>query len=317
MNRALGGFKPRRLLGIRRAPVHPRVHLVGVVDDVHLVARRPFVGAHEGLRVEQLRLVERLDGHERRPRRDPVDADVVVVGRNDAGDVRAVPATELPGVLSLVRDAIDGAGDGASGVHAPLQVRLLLVDTGVNDADGDGLAGHDHLVSASGLHGLGAPVRLGGKDPAIRIRDRVGGYGGVIRGRRLRGCRCGRRGCRCGCCGRVVTHGTLTVGHGGHAGRANGVNAHPGLGQGGGQIGGERGRLTLGEQRAQLGVAGQENATGLRNQVDGAGHLALPRIGVEVDGIVHEARGGTGGRNQTDVIVGAGRRGGHRDHAHG
>ena len=317
VNRALGGFKRRRLLGIRRAPVHPRVHLVGVVDDVHLVARRPLVGTHEGLRVEQLRLVERLDGHERRPRRDAVDADVVVIGRNDAGDVRAVPTTELPGVLRLVRDAIDGAGDGAGGVHAPLQVGLRLVDTGVNDADSDGLAGHDHVVGASGLHGLGAPVCLGGKDPAIRIRDSVGGYGGVICGRRLRGCRCGCRRCSCRRYGRVVTHGAFAVGYGGHAGRADGVNAHPGLSQGSSQIRRERGRLTLGEQRAQLGIAGQENAADLRNQVGGAGHLALSRAGVEVDGVVHEARAGAGRRNQTDVIVGTGRRGGHRDHAHG
>ena len=158
MNRALSGLESGGLLGVHRVPVHPRVHLVGVVDDVHLVGRRPLVGAHQGLGVEQIRLVERLDRHERRLRRNAVNTDVVVVGGDHTSDVSAVPAAEPPGILSLVRDAVDGARDGPGGVHPPHQVGLCVVDARVNDADGHGRAGHGDLGSAPGIHGLGPPV---------------------------------------------------------------------------------------------------------------------------------------------------------------
>ena len=320
VNRALGGLEGGGLLGVRRVPVHPRVHLVGVVDDVHLVGRRPLVGAHEGLGVEQIRLVECLDGHERCLRRDAVNTDVVVVGGDHTSDVGAVLSAEPPGILSLVRDAVDGARDGPGGVHPSHQVGLRVVDASVDDADGHGRTGHGNLGSAPGIHGLGTPVRAGRTDPAVRVRDRHGRHVGRVRGWHVRGGLSGgglSGGSSCRGCGRRVAHGTLALRYGGHAGRADGVNAHPGLRQGGGHVGRERGRLTLGEQGAQLRVAGQKNAADAWNQVGGAGHLALPHVGVKVNGVVHEARSGSGGRDQADVIVGAGRRGGRRSHAHG
>ena len=320
MNRALSGLEGGGLLGVRRVPVHPRVHLVGVVDDVHLVGRRPLVGAHEGLGVEQIRLVERLDRHERRLRRNAVNTDVVVVGGDHTSDVSAVPAAEPPGILSLVRDAVDGARDRPGSVHPSHQVGLRVVDAAVDDADGHGHAGHGNLGSAPGIHGLGTPVRAGRTDPAVRVRDRHGRHVGCVRGWHVRNrpVRRGRgSGVSCRVCGRHSAHSALALWHGGHAGRADGVNAHPDLRQGISQVGRERGRLTLSKQGAQLRVAGQKNAADAWNQVGGAGHLALPHVGVEVNGIVHEARIGSCGRDQADMIVGAGRRGGRRSHAHG
>ena len=295
MNRALSGLKGSGLLGVRRVPVHPRVHLVGVVDDVHLVGHRPLVGAHEGLGIEQARLVERLDRHERRLRRDAVNTDVVVVGSDHTGDVGAALAAEPPGFLSLVRNAVDGTRDGPGSIHPPHQVGLRVVDAAVDDADGHGRAGHGNLGSAPGIHGLGTPVRAGRTDPAVRVRDRHGRHVGCVRGWLARGGL--SRGSTCQVCVRRSAHGTLALRYGGHAGRADGVNAHSGLRQGGGQVGRERGRLTLGEQGAQLRVTGQKNAADAWNQVGGAGHLALPRVRVEVDGVVHEARSGSGGRD--------------------
>ena len=315
VNRALSGLKGGGLLGVRRVPVHPRVHLVGVVDDVHLVGRRPLVGAHEGLGVEQVRLVERLDRHERRLRRDAINTDVVVVGGDHTSDVSAVLSAEPPGILSLVRDAVDSARNGPGSVHPSHQVRLRVVDASVDDADGHGRTGHGNLGSAPGIHGLGTPVRAGRTDPAVRVRDRHGRHVGRVCGWRVRGGLSG--GSSCQVCVRRSAHGTLALRHGGHASRADRVNAHPGLRQGGSQIGRERGRLTLGKQGAQLRVAGQKNAADAWNQVGGAGHLALPHVGVKVNGVVHEARSGSGGRDQADVIVGAGRRGSRRSHAHG
>ena len=263
MNRALRGLKGGGLLGVRRVPVHPRVHLVGVVDDVHLVGRRPLVGAHEGLGIEQIRLVERLDRHERRLRRDAVNTDIVVVGGDHTSNMGAVLSAEPPGILSLVRDAVDGARDGPGSVHPSHQVGLRVVDASVDDADGHGRAGHGDLGSAPGIHGLGTPVRAGRTDPAVRVRDRHGRHVGHVCGWRVRGGLSGgglSGGRSCRGCGRRPAHGALVLWHGGHAGRADGVNAHPGLRQGGGQVGRERGRLTLGEQGAQLRVAGQKNA---------------------------------------------------------
>ena len=320
VNGALSGLQASGLLGIGRAPVDPRVHLEGVVDNVHPVAGGPLVGAHEGLGVQLVSVVDGLDRHEGRLRRDTVHADVVVVGRDDAGGVRAVGRSALHRTLNRARDAVDGAGDGSLGIHPPLQVGLRVVNAGVDDAHGHRGARHDDGGRFLGAHGLGAPVRAGRGNGTVRARNRRGGI--RVRGIRGRvgGVR-GRVGVRRGGVGRGIrgrkrVREPLDVRHRGDAGRTNRMDAHPGLRQGGSQVGRERGRLTLGKKGAQLWVVRHENPTDGGNQVDSSGHLALTGVGIEVDGVVHEARAGSGGRDQADVVVGAGGRGGRRGHAH-
>ena len=97
---------------------------------------------------------------------------------DDAVDVRAV-AAEREGVgVDAGRDLLDGAGglgrlterlvaghDGAAAVGL-LEVRVRRVDAGVDDPDGDALAGQ--------LAAIGAGHRLGGLETAGRL---VGGLG--------------------------------------------------------------------------------------------------------------------------------------------
>ena len=329
VNGALSGLQASGLLGIGRAPVDPRVHLERIVDNIHPVAGGPLVGAHEGLGVQLVSVVDGLDRHEGRLRRDTVHADVVVVGRDDAGGVRAVGRSALHLTLNRARNAVDGAGDGPTRIDAPDQVGLCVVDAGVDDAHGHRGARHGDGGSFLGAHGLGTPVRAGRGNGTVRAGDRRGGIrvGGVrgrvggIRGRgggiRVGGVR-GRGGVRRGgrSRGRKRVREPLDVRHRGDAGRTNRMDAHPGLRQGGGQVGRERGRLTLGKKGAQLWVVRHENPTDGGNQVDSSGHLALTGVGIEVDGVVHEARAGSGGRDQANVVVGAGGRGGRRGHAH-
>ena len=346
VNGALSGLQASGLLGIGRVPVDPRVHLEGVVDNVHPVACGPLVGAHEGLGVQLVSVVDGLDRHEGRLRRDTVHADVVVVGGDNAGDVRAVGRSALHRTLNRTRDAVDGAGDGPTRINAPDQVGLSVVNAGVDDTHGHRGARHGDGGGFLGAHGLGAPVRAGRGNGTVRARNRRGGirvggvrvrgggirvgrgggvrvHGGVRRGgssgvRRGGVIRVGRGGVRRGGSsrGRKRVREPLDVRHRGDAGRTNRMDAHPGLRQGGSQVGCERGRLTLGKKGAQLWVVRHENPTDGGNQVDSSGHLALTGVGIEVDGVVHEARAGSGGRDQADVVVGAGGRGGRRGHAH-
>ena len=100
------GLEARRLLWIGRTPVDPRVHRIRVVHDVHAVAGRPHERARHVLGVDELLGVGGLDRHEGRIRRDAVDADPVVVRRDNAGDVRAVEVVVTPAPVCLGGDAV-------------------------------------------------------------------------------------------------------------------------------------------------------------------------------------------------------------------
>ena len=152
------GLEAGGLLGIARAPVDPRVHGVGVVDDVDAVAGGPHEAAGHVLGVHELLAVGGLDRHEGRCRRDAVDADAVVVGGDNARDVRAVEVVVTPGPVGLGGNAVVPAGDGTGGVDATHEVGVGVVDAGVDDADGDGRVRDRHGRRIGGTHRLGAPV---------------------------------------------------------------------------------------------------------------------------------------------------------------
>ena len=152
------GLEAGGLLGVARAPVDPRVHRVGVVDDIDAVAGGPHEAAGHVLGVHELLAVGGLDRHEGRGRRDAVDADAVVVGGDDARDVRAVEVVVTPGPVGLGGDAVVPAGHGTGGVDAAHQVGVRVVDAGVDDADGDGRVRDRHGRGVGGAHRLSTPV---------------------------------------------------------------------------------------------------------------------------------------------------------------
>ena len=214
VDRAHRGLQARGLLRVVRLPEPPRVHLEGIVDDIDAVVHSPVVGAHEVLRVQAPLVVDGLNRHEGRVRRDTVDTNVVVVGGDDSGDVRAVDIVVTQRLLAHVGDSIDVAGHGPGRIDPARQVGLLGVDTRVDDADGDGRARHLHLGGAPRIHGFGSPVS--GRE---RIRD-VRVWHGQARGRRCwRGCwrRAGGR-------RRGLVRRPLGLGDRGHASRADRVD---------------------------------------------------------------------------------------------
>ena len=157
-DRAGRGLEAGGLLGVARAPVDPRVHRVGVVDDIDAVAGGPHEAAGHVLGVHELLVVGGLDRHEGRGRRDAVDADAVVVGSDDARDVRSVEVVVTPGPVGLRGDAVVPTGHGTGGVDAAHQVGVRVVDAGVDDADGDGRVRDRHGRGVHSAHGLRAPV---------------------------------------------------------------------------------------------------------------------------------------------------------------
>ena len=319
------GFEAGGLLGVARAPVDPRVHRVGVVDDIDAVAGGPHEAAGHVLGVHELLAVGSLDGHEGRGRRDAVNADAVVVGSDNARDVRSVEVVVTPRPVGLGGDAVVPAGHGTGGVNAAHQVGVRVVDAGVDDADCDGRVRDRHGRGVGGAHRLGTPVddllglislgralaAQGGR--STRLRSRLGARlrSGLGRARlaRLRGWLRGGLGVR--------SRLALALGDGGHARRTHRVHENSGLRQGLGQVRGERGRLALSEERPQLRVGGQRDAPGGCNQRGRAREVLGTGLRAEVDGVVHQAGAGAGGRDEAGVIVGPGGWGGRRSHAHG
>ena len=153
-----------RLLGIGRAPVDPRVHRIGIVDDVHPVARRPHERAGHVLGVDKAVVVGGLDGDDGRLRGDAVDADIVVIRGDNARDVRAVVELIAPAKKVLRGHAVDRTLHGALGIDATLQVRMRVLDAGVDDGNRHGGALDVHCPSLARVHGAGTPVEdlLGG-----------------------------------------------------------------------------------------------------------------------------------------------------------
>ena len=239
-----------------------------------------------------------------------------MVGGDDACDVRTVEVGVPPGAVGLGGDAVDTAGHGARLIHAAHEVGVGVIDTGVDDPDAHGGVRHRHGRGIRRAHGLRSPVgdRLLGAGLGsvlvahrlraaacggglritalplalrrVRLDPRVGGVGRV----RLR-----RRGglVGVGCRGGQVD--ALGIGDGGHAGRANGMDTHPSLGQRRGQVGGKRGRGALGEERADLRVGGERSPTEGGNERERTLNILGVGGASEIDGVVHDAVGGAGG----------------------
>ena len=315
------GLEAGGLLGITRAPVDPRVHRVGVVDDVDAVAGGPHEAAGHVLGVHELLGVGCLDGHQGRGRGDAVDADAVVVGGDDARDVRAVEVVVTPGPVGLGGDAVVPTGDGTGCVNATHEVGVRVVDTGIDDADGDGRVRDRYGRRVGGAHRLGTPVddllgliglghtlsAQGGRSTRLCSGLSARLSSGLSRAR-LAWLRGGLR---------VRGRLTLPLRHGGHSRRAHRVHGNSGLRQGCGQVRGERGRLALGKERPQLRVGGQRDAPGGCDERGRAREVLGTGLRAEVDGVVHQAGAGAGGRDEAGVIVGPGGWGGRCGHAHG
>ena len=324
------GLEARRLLGIGRTPVHPRVHRIRIVHDVHAVAGRPHERTRHVLGVDELLGVGGLDRHEGRIRCDAVDADPVVVGRDNAGDVRAVEIVVTPAPVRLGGDTVGRTRHGTRLVHAPGQVRVHVVDTRVDDADTHGGVRDGHACRLGHAHGRSSPVRdlLGPVSLTQRpsasalhaagLRARLGTalactVPGLRRVGRRFGCRNGRRfGCRSGRGGLDA----LPLGHGGHAGRADGVHRDPGPRQGLGHVRGERGRLTLCEERADLRVRGQGDAARGGDRGECAFQVGGSSTRVQVNRVVHKARARSSGGDQRGWVIGSGWWGCRRRDAH-
>ena len=73
----------------------------------------------------------------------------------------------------------------------------------------------------------------------------------------------------------------------------------------------------MGEERPQLRVGGQRDAPGGCDQRGRAREVLGAGLRAQVDGVVHQAGAGAGGRDEAGVIVGPGGWGGRRSHAHG
>ena len=198
---------------------------------------------------------------------------------------------------------------------------MRVVDTGVDDADGDGRVRDRHGRRIGGAHRLGTPVddllgliglgrtlsTHGGRSTRLCSGLSARLNSGLSRAR-LPGLRGGLR----------VRGGlALALGDGGHARRTHRVHGNSGLRQGLGQVRGERGRLALSKERPQLRVGGQRDAPGGCDQRGRAREVLGTGLRAEVDGVVHQAGTGAGGRDKAGVIVGPGGWGGRCGHAHG
>ena len=308
LNRPRGRLEARSLLRVGRAPVDPRVHRVGVIDDVHPVARGPHERTRHVLGVDEAVVVGRLDGDDGRFGGDAIDANIVVVGGDNTGDVRAVVELVAPPVEVLRRNAVHRALHGTRRIDTPLQVGVRVLNAGVDDRDGHGCALDVDGLSLARVHGDGTPV----EDLLVRFS------GGRARGLIAHGVQATRR---AGLRGRslvLLVRGqldALVVEDGGHARRADRVDGDAGRSQGGGQVGRERGLGALREEGADLGIRGQSGATGSGDKGEGP----LEILGVrarEVDRVVHLVGVGAGGGDESGLLGSGGRRV-HRGHAHG
>ena len=306
LNRPRGRLEARSLLGVSRAPVDPRVHRVGVIHDVHPVARRPHERTRHVLGVDEAVVVGRLNGDDGRFGGDAVDADIVVVGGDNAGDVRAVVELVAPPVEVLRGNAVHRTLHGTRRIDAPLQVGVRVLDAGVHDRDRHGGALDIDGLGLARMHGDGAPV----EDLLVRFSGSCAR--GLVAHRVQAACRAGLRGLVLLVGGQIDA---LVVEDGGHARRTDRVDGDAGRSQGGGQVGRERGRGALREEDTNLRVRGQGGATGSGDEGEGP----LEVLGVrarEVDRVVHLIVVGAGGGDESGLL-GSGGGGVHRGHAHG
>ena len=306
LDRPRGRLEARSLLRVSRAPIDPRVHRVGVIHDIHPVARRPHERTRHVLGVDEAVVVGRLNGDDGHLGGDAVDTDIVVVGSNNARDVRAVVELVAPPVEVLRRNAVHRALHGTRRIDAPLQVGMRVLNAGINNRDGHGGALDVDGFSLARMHGDGTPVE------DLLVRPSGGGARGLITHGVQAARRAGLRGVV------LLVRGQLdplVVEDGGHAGRADRVDGNASRSQGGCQIGCERGRRALREERTDLRVRGQGGTTGTRDEGEGP----LEVLGVrarEVDRVVHLVGVGASGGDKSRFL-GSGGRCVHRGHAHG
>ena len=308
LNRPRGRLEARSLLRVGRAPIDPRVHRVGVVDDVHPVARGPHERTRHVLGVDEAVVIGRLDGDNGRFGGDAVDTNVIVVGGDNAGDVRAVVELVAPPIEVLRRNAVHRALHGALRVHTAFQVGVRVLNAGVDDRDSHGCALDVDGLGLARVHGGGAPVE------DLLVRFSGSGARGLIAHGVQAACPSRLRGG-----GLVLLVGgqldPLVVEDGGDAGRADRVDGDAGRSQGGGEVGRERGRGALREEGPDLRVRGQGGATGSGDESEGP----LEVLGVrarEVDRVVHLVVVSAGGGDKSGLL-GSGGGCVHRGHAHG
>ena len=325
LDRTGRGLQARRLLGIGRTPVDPRIHRIRVVHDVHTVAGCPHERTRHVLGVNEAIVVRGLNRHDGRLGGDAVDADVVVVRRDNAGDVRAVVELVAPAVEVLRRHAVDRTLHRTLSIHAARQIRVRVLNARVNNGDRDRRALHGDHPGLARVHSFCTPV----EDLFIRrITRALVAHGGQaarlsVVSRRVTGC----RGLDCGGIGVLLDgRGLVIRGEGDSlviedplgAGRADGVDGDARVLQRGGQVGRERGRGALSEEGADLGVRGQSSALHRRDQADSSLQVGGTGTRGQVDRVVHLVVVRAGRRDEAvGGFVGAGGRGHRRRDAHG
>ena len=339
------GLQARRLLGIGRTPVDPRIHRIRVVHDVHTVAGCPHERTRHVLGVNEAIVVRGLNRHDGRLGGDAVDADVVVIRRDNTGDVRAMVELVAPAVEVLRRHAVNRTLHRTLSIHAARQIRMRVLNTRVNNGDRDRRALHGDRPGLARVHSFCTPV----EDLFIRRLGRaLVAHGGQaarlsvvsrrVTGCGVTGCRvtgCGVTGCRVTGCGGIgvllggrglASRGLVTRGEGDSlviedplgAGRADGVNRDACVLQCGGQVGRERGRGALSEEGTDLGIRGQGRALHRRDQADSSLQVGGTGARGQVDRVVHLVVVRAGRRDQAvGGFVGAGGRGHRRRDAHG
>ena len=308
------------------------------------MAGRPHKRARHVLGVNEAIVVRSLNRHDGRLWGDAVDADVVVVRRDNAGDVRAVVKLVAPAVEVLRRHTVDRTLHRTLSIHAARQIRVRVLNTRINDGDRDRRALHGDRPGLARVHSFCTPVEdlfirrigralvaHGGQAARLSVVSRrvpdcggiscrgidvlVGDRGLVSRGI---GVLLGGRG--------LVSRGLGTRGEGDSlviedplgAGRANGVNRDACVLQCGGQVGRERGRRALSEEGADLGVRGQGRALHRRDQADSSLQVGGTGARGQVDRVVHLVVVCAGRRDEAvGGFVGASGRGHRRRDAHG
>ena len=314
------GLQARRLLGIGRTPVDPRIHRIRVVHDAHAVAGRPHKRARHVLGVNEAIVVRSLNRHDGRLGGDAVDADVVVVRRDNAGNVRAVVKLVAPAVEVLRRHTVDRTLHRTLSIHAARQIRVCVLNARVNDGDRDRRALHGDCPGLARVHSFCTPVedlftrRLG---RALVAHGSQATRLSVV-SRRVTSC----RGIGVLLNGRgLVIRGegdSLVIEDPLGAGRADGVDGDARVLQRGGQVGRERGRGALSEEGADLGIRGQSSALHRRNQADSSLQVGSTGTRGQVDRVVHLVVVRAGRRDEAvGGFVGAGGRGHRRRDAHG
>lgn len=187
---ALDALDDRGLVGVVRAVELPRVRVVAVVGDLEAVVTGPHEAA-DGVLGEEERGARLGDAHrgDLHARGHADDALAVLGGRDRTGHVRAVGADVPPGARTGVGLAV-GAGRGVRSVEVRGQVLVLVVHTGVQDADldGGGTGGDGPGLVGLDLGHVGADRlarrrrglrRVGGQRRVVGVRRDVRGAGGA------------------------------------------------------------------------------------------------------------------------------------------